>query len=118
MHNYASGSLRLFAYRTSSNEEAFNIHDEKGETRGFLTGTPLADAKEGNSEKEYLVSLGYTHHINTNFALKRQSTYHDWSLDKQRYNGIWEYTSLSWYNEAELHMFKNSDSSNILGISF
>lgn len=155
VHNYENGSLRLFTDRTTSNEESFIIHDEKGETRdfaqgyqtdalvakvnyddlwmhlqffdrhldnyktrGFLAGTPPTDAKENNSEKEYLISLGYTYDINTNYSLKLQSTYHDWELDKARYNGVWEYTSWSWYNEAELHMFENTASSNIFGISY
>ena len=155
VYNYDSGSLRLFADRTTSNEKSITIKDEKGEyrdfaqdyetdslmakasyenawihlqfydrhldnykTRGFSAGTPAVDAKEGNTEKESLVAIGYNYKINKDFQLKMQTAYHDWNLDKTRYNGQWEYESWSWFNELELHMYENSDSSNVLGISY
>jgi len=153
VYNYDEGSLRLFADRTTSNEESFNIKDENSQTRNFAQGYETDaliakasydeawmhlqffdrhlenyktgdfgilsnDKKEGNSEKEYLIALGYNYEINNDFSLKMKSVYHNWDLEKSRTGGQWDYESWSWYNELELHMFENENSSNIFGLSF
>ena len=153
VHNYDNGSLRLFADRTSSNEDSFLIHDEKGEFRDFAqdyeTDALMAkasyddawmhlqfydrhlhnyktrgfsvngvDAKEKNTEKEYLIALGYDYEVDKDFSLNMKSVYHDWELEKDRYIGHWDYSSWSSYNELELHMFDNAKSSNIFGVSY
>ena len=87
-------------------------------TRAFTDGG--FDAKEENDESEYLVALGFKQDINKDIFLKLQSVYHKWNLTKERLEGTseWDYDSDSFYNELEAHFFTNTDSSNILGVSY
>lgn len=87
-------------------------------TQGFIYGA--LDAKEENYESEYTVGIGYKHNINKNIFLKLQSIYHKWDLTKDRLEDTsqWSYDSDSFYNELETHFFTNTDSSNILGVSY
>jgi len=87
-------------------------------TRGFTKNG--LDAKEENDESEYLLAMGFKHNITSDFSLKFQTAYHKWNLKKERLEGTstWDYDSYSSYNELELHMFEESESSNILGASY
>lgn len=95
----------------------FDRHLDNYKTRGFFDDFGV-DLKEGNSEKEYLAALGYDFEINSNLTLKMKTSYHDWKLEKKRFNEQWDYESYSWFNELELHMFEHENSSNIFGISY
>ena len=87
-------------------------------TRGFTNGA--YDAKEDNTENEYLLGLGYKQEINNDIFVKFQTIYHNWTLTKDRLENTsqWDYDSDSFYNELEAHFFTNNDSSNILGVSY
>ncbi len=95
----------------------YDRHIDNYQTRGFVEGFPSVDAREGNSELEYLVAFGFDLEIDRDFALKFKTAYHDWSLDKRRTYAQWEHESWSWYHELELHMFEDSKNHNVLGIS-
>jgi len=94
----------------------YDRHLDNYKTRGFTVAGE--DAKEKNSEKDYLLALGYDQDISRDFNLKMKTSYHDWELEKSRYNGQWDYSSWSWFNEVELHMFEDAKSNNIFGLSY
>jgi len=85
---------------------------EKGE---LLKNTVRRELYE---ETGVVLSDLYDFKIDKDFSLKMKSVYHDWELEKDRYIGHWDYSSWSSYNELELHMFENSKSSNIFGVSY
>jgi iron complex outermembrane receptor protein len=86
-------------------------------TRGFVSSTGL-DAKEENFEQTWMGYVTYRYNLNSDFEIKLKTTYNDWELKKDRYNGHWDYSSYWWYNELELHMFEDGENANILGASY
>ncbi|NPA37305.1 MAG: TonB-dependent receptor, partial [Chlorobi bacterium] len=73
---------------------------------------------ELTDEYAYSVNLGYNSKLSDKISLNVRGNYLDWRMNKELYDGYWDYSSMGFYNDFYFTVKSNSKLTNKIGASY